>query len=523
VLDNSRVEDAARRPLGAYFRVNHTSLVAMHSAITEAGILFASARVHDGWQAVGKDGIIVQSSTNIGGHAFAIVAYDSDGFWIQNSWGGTWGKQGFGHVSYDDWLANGDDVWVARLGVPVRLTAADGAARVSYAAQARAKTWSYADVRPHVISIGAGGLLDPKGDIGTTPELVREIVTRDIPRITATWKKKRIVLYAHGGLVKQDDALQRLNEYRDGMLAKECYPLAFIWHTDFWTTVKEILDQAAEQRKPEGFIDAAKDFMLDRLDDMLEPLARLLGGREIWSKMKEKAEGATGEALGGARLVADELAALARTDKTVEIHLVAHSAGSIFHAPLAQYLATTLGVPIKTCTLWAPAITTKRFKAQYLPLIRSGAIGRFALFQLDDRSEQDDNCAGIYHKSLLYLVARAFEEHARVPVVNPVGEPLLGLQKCVDADPAIRAIFANAADRIIAPTSVLPPGDPDASLAKHHPDFDDDPATVLATLARILGSTKAAATAPIDFRSGNSKKREIRRKIDQMPDIALTR
>src|SRR6185503_6113001 len=94
VLDNSRVEDAARRPLGAYFRVNHTSLVAMHSAITEAGILFASARVHDGWQAVGKDGIIVQSSTNIGGHAFAIVAYDSDGFWIQNSWGGTWGKQG---------------------------------------------------------------------------------------------------------------------------------------------------------------------------------------------------------------------------------------------------------------------------------------------------------------------------------------------------------------------------------------------------------------------------------------------
>jgi hypothetical protein len=524
VLDNRRVEDAARRPLGAYFRVNHKSLVAMHSAITEAGILYASSRVHAGWQAVARDGMIRFSETSIGGHAFAIVAYDADGFWIQNSWGPSWGKQGFGHVTYDDWLANGDDVWVARLGVPVRLVAADGTPRASFAAAGRARTWSYPDVRPHVISIGAQGVLDPKGDIGTTPELVHEIVSRDIPRITAGWKKKRIVLYAHGGLVKQDDALQRVNEYRDGMLGAECYPLAFIWHTDFWSTVKEILDDAAAQRRPEGYLDAAKDFMLDRLDDMLELLARVLGGREVWSKMKDKASGATLRPDGGARQVADELAALAKADKSVEIHLVAHSAGSIFHAPLVQYLCNEAGLRVKTCTLWAPAITTARFKDAYLPLIKSGAIGRFALFQLDDRSEQDDNCAGIYHKSLLYLVSHAFEQHARVPLVDPLGEPLLGLQESVDADPALRALFSNgAADRIIAPTSGLPPGNPDSSEAKHHPDFDDDRATVLATLARVLGSSRAAAGAPIGFASGTSKKRETRRKLDQMPDFALTR
>src|SRR5947199_405968 len=89
------VEVPAFRPLGAYFRVNHLSLVAMHSAMTEAGILYASARVHSGWRSVGKDGIIQPSETNIGGHAFAIVAYDADGLWIQNSWGASWGKQGF--------------------------------------------------------------------------------------------------------------------------------------------------------------------------------------------------------------------------------------------------------------------------------------------------------------------------------------------------------------------------------------------------------------------------------------------
>ena len=141
VLDHARVEDAAHRPLGAYFRVNHSSLVAMHSAITEAGVLYASGSVHEGWRSVGKDGIINPSEKMIGGHAFAIVAYDADGFWIQNSWGTGWGKQGFGHIAYDDWLKNGDDVWVARLGVPVKLTASDGTARVAFASVAGARSW----------------------------------------------------------------------------------------------------------------------------------------------------------------------------------------------------------------------------------------------------------------------------------------------------------------------------------------------------------------------------------------------
>jgi hypothetical protein len=495
----------------------------MHSAITEAGVLYASGSVHEGWRSVGRDGIIKPSETMIGGHAFAIVAYDADGFWIQNSWGTSWGNQGFGRIAYDDWLKNGDDVWVARLGVPVKLMASDGTARVAFAAAVRARSWSYADLRPHIVSLGNHGVLETQGDIGTTPELVHEIVSRDVPRITATWKKKRIVLYAHGGLVKQDDALQRANEYRDAMLAKECYPIAFIWHTDFWTTVKEILSDATSQRRPEGFLDSTKDFMLDRLDDMLEPLARAAGGRDVWGKMKEKAVGATQRSDGGARLVADELVALAKADPSVEIHVAAHSAGSILHAPLVQYLASQ-GVRIKTCTLWAPAITNTLFRATYLPLIKSGDIGKFALFQLDDRTEQDDDCAGFYHKSLLYLVARSFEEHPRIPLVRPEGEPIVGMRKFVDGDPAIRAIFSSGtAERVIAPTIGLKPGDPNASEAKHHADFDDDLPTVLATLARILGSAKAASDTPIAFASGASKKRETRRKIDKMADFAATR
>ena len=53
-----RYEDALRRPLGAYFRVNHKDLIAMHAAITEVGILYATSQVHEGWQNVGTDGVI---------------------------------------------------------------------------------------------------------------------------------------------------------------------------------------------------------------------------------------------------------------------------------------------------------------------------------------------------------------------------------------------------------------------------------------------------------------------------------
>ena len=527
VIDDRRAEDAGRRPLGAYLRVNHVSLVAMHSAITEAGVLYASARVHEGWDMVGANGLVAQSDHIAGGHAFAIVAYDQDGFWIQNSWGAAWGKQGFGHVGYDDWLANGTDAWVARLGVAVRLRVPQGRdAPRTYVGAVRAKTWSYAELRPHVISIGNDGLLCPQGDIGTTPEMVAEIVRNDIPRITASWKKKRIVLYAHGGLVSQDDALQRVAEYRKSMLESECYPLAFIWHTDFWSTLKDILDDASARRRPEGMIDSAKDFLLDRLDDMLEPVARFAGGRRVWAEMKKNALAASKEE-GGAHLVAEEIAALAHADASVEIHVVAHSAGSIFHAPLLQLLAA-LGIPVRTCTLWAPAATVELFREAYVPLITAGAIGRFTLFQLDDHTEQEDNCARIYNKSLLYLVSNAFEEHAHNPLTGADGEPIIGMAKFVDAAPDLRKLFdpsTGVAERVLAPTHGLPEGDPNASMAAHHADFDDDRATVLATLSRILGNRKATASASgsLRIKSGTSSRREMRHRVDGVVDLAATR
>ncbi len=129
-LTDARTSDALRRPLGAYFRVNHKDIVAMHSALAEVGVLYVTCTVHAGWNDVGADGVITQSSTITGGHAFAVVAFDGEGFWLQNSWGHAWGRQGFARISYDDWLENGSDAWVARLGAPVTLRKLESIAAV---------------------------------------------------------------------------------------------------------------------------------------------------------------------------------------------------------------------------------------------------------------------------------------------------------------------------------------------------------------------------------------------------------
>lgn len=117
-----RAADAAQRPLGAYFRVNTHDFTHMHTALAEVGVLYVSVQVHSGWQKVKADGLIHQVDDNIGGHAFALVGYDKTGFWLQNSWGPSWGYQGCGHMTYSDWLKNGMDAWVARCGVPVQLS-----------------------------------------------------------------------------------------------------------------------------------------------------------------------------------------------------------------------------------------------------------------------------------------------------------------------------------------------------------------------------------------------------------------
>ncbi len=493
-LSEIRSAGARRRPLGAYFRVNHKDVVAMHSAIAEVGILYATCVVHSGWQNVDANGIIEQSEGILGGHAFAIVAYDEEGFWIQNSWGSSWGRRGFARISYDDWLANGTDVWVARLGAPVSLRHLQSAATAHASIAGQSSGYSFQDLRQHIVSVGNDGRLKPGGDYGHTPGELARVFEHDIPRIAGNWAKPRILLYAHGGLTSEQSAVQRLAEYRPALLDSQAYPLAFIWRTDYWTTVSNLLADAVRRRRPEGLLDSAKDFMLDRLDDALEPLARTLTGKSVWDEMKENALAASTQG-GAAVVVADHLARLAKAMPGLEIHLVGHSAGSILLAPMVKLL-NDRGLAIESCTLWAPACTVELFKSTYLPALRSQKLKDMALFVLRDKAEQDDDCAKIYNKSLLYLVSNAFEKKARIPGFRD-GIPILGMARFIDAE-LRKTLDAAGVDVVLAPNNE-PCGSTNASQAQHHGDFDDDLKTVQATFARITSPT---APAPSKMMAG---------------------
>jgi len=481
LLASKRAADAIERPLGAYFRVNHLDLVAMHAAISEVGILFATGMVHSGWQDLrkGSDTIPFNDDT-IGGHAFAIVGYDREGFWIQNSWGEDWGIGGLARLTYDDWLINGSDVWVAALGAPITLNGRQGGAVMRGGAPRRYASHVVADLKPHIVTARNEGALDPSGDYGLTPEALETLISETMPARMAGWtnKPKRVLLYAHGGLVGQEAAVQTVANNVDRLLAEQVYPLSFIWRSDAWTTLKDILQDAMRRRRDEGILDNAKDFMLDRVDDTLEPAARLLGGKALWQQMKQNALAASTGKLGAAKLAADALTSLYEKGGFNELHLVGHSAGSILHGPLARHLADAK-VPIKSLTLWAPACTVEFFKTTYQPLLDSGAIERFALFTLEDATERDDDCAHIYNKSLLYLVSGAFEARPRIPLRHPNGTAILGLARDIRGSGLTKLFDGKSRFWTVAPSA--------DSNATHHGDFDDDPTTRLATLNFIRG------------------------------------
>ena len=506
-LDDYRAADALQRPLGAYFRVNHRDLVAMHSAITEAGMLFATALVHQGWMDVREgDTEIVQSSKMLGGHAFAIVAYDNSGFWIQNSWGPKWGSGGLVRLSYSDWLENGTDVWVARLGVPVYLTRPEATAGMRSGAPRSYEALVSSDLQPHVVTMGNDGRLRDTGTYGLTPPALRKLVREQLRRTVAPWTTKRVLLYAHGGLVSEDSALQFVANNRQFCLSSEVYPIAFIWRSDAWTTLKNVLQDALRRRKPEGILDAAKDFMLDRLDDTIEPVARTLGGKTLWDEMKENATLAASSAKGGARMTAAHIVEAVNAGEIEEVHLAGHSAGSILMAPLAQFLVAN-GVRIASLSLWAPACTIELFDETFLPLIKQKkGIDAFDLYTLDDATERNDDCANIYHKSLLYLVSGAFEAQVRIPFLRPNGTPLLGLAR--DVKGPLKDLFDGTTRRWIESPGAF-------SRAVHHGDFDNDEATLRTTLKRITGSSQPKAPPSANLAASPAAQAKFRENLNK--------
>ncbi|MEP1206848.1 MAG: C1 family peptidase [Rhizobiaceae bacterium] len=482
--DDSWSQNSARRPLGAYYRVDVQSISDMQAAIYEVGAVYCSARVHSGWffdelteapkteiYRLNENGqaterslpIIDLSSHSRGGHAFAVVGYNARGFIVQNSWGPDWAKSwgrpgttipfaagGFALVTYEDWVLNAHDAWVAALAAPMLVSeiakspvtqtdrnlleqAAQGLAEQHLRASQTPGSlgrWPESTARQHCIEMGNDGkLIRGRIDSVTAYDGLR----KSMDQLLKQYQGRDVMIFAHGGLNNRDGAIRRAQKLGPWFEANGILPIFIVWRTGFGESLvnigKDFINETfpalerAERRRVEKFFGQLASQIKERSDRGFEVLAEKFMGKAVWSQMKQNAEAAnkrdaTSDVKGGMRELADYLRKRLKTDRPdLRLHLLGHSAGSIILGHFARDLAQFTN--IASLGLLAPACTLKFANKHFLPLVKAKKLdaGKFYIANLSRKNERADR-VGPYNKSLLYLVSRAFEVPRKTPLLG---------------------------------------------------------------------------------------------------------
>ena len=494
--------DAATRPLGAYYRVESRSITDMHVALNEVGILYASAVCHAGWNE-GMGGTKPQggkpaggwwqipaqkAAPDDGGHAFVIVGYTREGFIIQNSWGTAWGTDGQAVLNYADWIDNAMDCWVAQLGVVTEqhleiagatsLRVEHGKVRLAGDVVLRDR-----EISPFIIDMENNGRLSASGRFRTQPGDVAALVGAQLAEARRNWGLKPgepvdIAVYAHGGLVGEEDAAATAAAWIPALYDAQIFPIFLMWESDLMSTLRNRLaDLISGQPRPAaGLGDQLKRFWNQRVERLLAG-----PGSVIWGEMKQNADAISATADSGGRLLHDfAMASPTFTGSPVRLHLIGHSAGAIVHSHIVERLCR-LGWNFETLNLMAPAVTVELFRRTVLPSLQkksgNGRVKQLNLFHLGDAQEQaDPSCKAVlyYTRSLLYLVSESFEGGRRTP--------LLGMEKYWQQ--TIGALNLPNARAWSAPGS--------ASGSATHGGFDDDRATRASVIELVKFGSIAA-------------------------------
>jgi hypothetical protein len=514
-FDDVKAKEALDIPAGAYYRVMHRNVRDMHAALNESGILYATLMVHNGWDDPGEFHKVYEYSFNgedkrirlpiiqrkgraVDGHAIAIVGYTREGFIIQNSWGTSWGYKGFAVLPYEDWMLHASDCWVTQLGVPVDIDLwSKGFADTDAGKQRASQVIPLEQIRPFVINVGNNGFLSDSGVYWTTKDDVTRLY-ETIATTAAAWKKKRIMLYLHGGLNSEKEVARRIISYKQVCLDNEIYPVHIMWETDFWSSIKnEVFDLFTEDDKAgSNWLSKLREGALEILDRTFE-LTASKPGTLLWNEMKENARLSSQKDRAMDIVAAEASKAINRLNEkdrsNWELHIVGHSAGSIFTAHTIDTLLN-IGVPVKSVQFMAPAISNDLFKEKLLPHIQSKKCPLPCLYVLSDVGERDDNVSA-YGKSLLYLVSNSFEQKRNTPI--------LGMERFINGrnskldkafiDPVISKLVNSTSDNgwpnlVIA--GAAPAADkvgPDICRSESHGGFDNDAFTMNSVLFRILG------------------------------------
>ena len=457
-----RAKEARSHTVGAYYRLR-PEISHYHAALNETRVIVVSARVHQGWDDP-PDGRIEKQDKVDGAHAFAIVGYDEQGFWLQNSWTEGWGLKGLAHWSYEDWIENVMDAWVFRLALPTPsiFGLKPGNAKLAQVdAQARLKV-PRSTIAGHFIHVDDGDYKESGRywsnayDVEQTAELVAK-----------SDKYDHLLLYVHGGLNTPEDSARRVAAMREVFKDNRIYPFHVMYDTGLAEELKDlVLGKARMAGERVGGVS-------DWVDRFVEGLLRK-PGTIVWEEMKKDARlafAAQGAALDALNRF---LAQFKSKDRAMRLHLVGHSTGAVAIGHLLRSLSRRQ-LTFDTCSLMAPACTLDWYREAYVPALDETGrlrIRDMSIYNLTDHLEQDDTVTSLYHKSLLYLVSNAFEREKE--------KPLLGMQK-----------FSSGVDRVGDLPHIHYSNGATGNVTRSvtHGGFDNDPYTLNHILRRILGAT----------------------------------
>ena len=475
---------ARSNTLGAYYRLR-PEITDYHAAINEVGAIYVSARVHQGWIDLkdGSDGLaeIDFGGDPIGGHAFAIVGYNSEGFIVQNSWGDSWGSGGFALWRYVDWIETVSDGWVFRLGLPTpNIFGLQVRSAVSGDAEAHKRAPKRLDIAGHFVHFDNGEYKE-RGDYWSTKKDVEQSAERLAESIKdGGGRYEHLLIYAHGGLNAPEASARRTAALKDGFKRNGVYPYHIMYDTGLVKETTDAVKRAlglAEDRS-QGFVDWIGEKVTDVTDKMIEDSVRK-PVTAVWDEMKSDArwpfekndDGSDGD---GTHTIKSFAAAL--KDSGLQIHLAGHSTGAVVLGHLLRAF-DELGNAnlIQGCHLMAPACTVDFYNEHYGPRLGDGGengtvvrLPKLNIYNLNEKLELDDNVVYAYRKSLLYLVSRALERQA--------DRPILGMQRHNTAAMGAEFHYSNGKNGVTRSTS--------------HGGFDNDPHTLNHILKNLLGGKK---------------------------------
>lgn len=493
--------------LGTYMRLRPI-LNDYHCALMEADAILVSAMIHDGWvpERVRNSGgfINVRDVPRLkGAHAFAIVGFTPKGFLVLNSWGGAWGNfdvhaavsrrlatlsgpegdtarknleaagigpgglSGIGLWRYEDWQRHVLDAWVLRLAAPTRLPSGiSGGYRVANlsagaaqpASAHRSRSVRESDVLGHLVHFSGAELV--KRGVHASPLATIQETARFLEHEERSAKYDNVVVYAHGAFDTRDRVLSRASAMIPIFKRNRIYPIFLLYRSNFNEIVGDLLRPLMPEitEKTGGNFAEVNDVLLER---MSAPIGTIL-----WSNFKRDAALAF-EQNTEVRRALFQLVQSATCGSNVKprgLHFISSSGGALVLGELMVSLSDAkIRRSTRTISLIAPACTLD-FLGEKLASPRTIDTTLYTLASADEK--RPDPALGVYGKSTLWLVSRAFEQ-------TP-GTELAGIRDHL-IDKKIKAHVVTASPRS------------SECRATRHGGFDNDPYTMNHILRRITG------------------------------------